>query len=203
MSKNLRELEQLQQKLEYNSENLRVFIADVLPIEFRNEQDLKTRMSEVENLVNTYWWVVILSHVQKRWQPDYKSYIWSWKLDEIIQQMQEQNANLLILWNILKPIQIYNINEKLKSIWAKAWDRIDLILKNIWKKCKNYGIKTSNWTCNNKTYVTTYFLNVRWIMKSMKLMKQTFKMKMRNKYTNNEKTSSWKGNSYKERPGTI
>lgn len=129
MSKNLRELEQLQQNLEYQNETLRVFIADVLPIEHRSEEDMKDRMLEVENLVNTYGWVVILSHIQKRGVPDYKSYIWTWKLDEIIMQMQEQNANLLILWNILKPIQIYNINEKLKAIWAKAWDRIDLILK--------------------------------------------------------------------------
>jgi len=35
----------------------------------------------------------------------------------------------LILGNILKAHQIYKINEKLRSIGAKAWDRVDLILK--------------------------------------------------------------------------
>jgi hypothetical protein len=30
--------------------------------------------------------------------------------------MEESGAKLLILGNILKPIQMYNINEKLKSI---------------------------------------------------------------------------------------
>jgi hypothetical protein len=54
MSKNLRELEQLQQKLEYQNETLKVFIADILPLENRNEIDMQARLEEVENLVNTY-----------------------------------------------------------------------------------------------------------------------------------------------------
>lgn len=141
MNKNLRELEQNQENLEYQNEQLKVFIADVLPIENRNEIDMKNRMEEVENLVNTYGWVVILKHIQKRWAPDYKTYIWNWKIDEIIEEMKNSWANLLILWNILKPIQIYNINDKLKSIWAKAWDRIDLILKIFEKNAKTMESK--------------------------------------------------------------
>lgn len=136
MTKNLRELEQLQQKLEYQNDTLKVFIADILPLENRNDIDMQARLEEVENLVNTYGWVVILKHIQKRWTPDYKNYIWSWKLDEIMQEMQSSGANLLILWNILKPIQIHNINEKLKIIGAKAWDRVDLILKIFEKNAK-------------------------------------------------------------------
>lgn len=127
--KSLRELEQIQNNLEYQNEKLRAFIADIVPPDIDSKKELKCRLEELENLVNTFWWVVIVSRLQKRQIPDYKSYIWSWKLDEIITEMKEKKANLLIIWNILKPIQIYNINEKLKFIWAKAWDRIDLILK--------------------------------------------------------------------------
>lgn len=54
MSKNLRELEQIQQNLEYQNETLKVFIADVLPFEIRGEKDMQERLLEVENLVNTY-----------------------------------------------------------------------------------------------------------------------------------------------------
>jgi GTP-binding protein HflX len=50
--------------------------------------------------------------------------------------MEESGAKLLILGNILKPIQMYNINEKLKVIGAKAWDRVDLILKIFEKNAK-------------------------------------------------------------------
>lgn len=127
--KSERELEQIQQNLEYNNKELRVFVADILPKEIEIRKTMEDRMKELESLVNTYWWVVIVKHIQNKSVADYNTFIWEWRLDEIIEQMQEENANILILWNILKPRQIYTINEKLKSIWAKAWDRVDLILK--------------------------------------------------------------------------
>jgi len=127
--KSERELEQIQQNLEYQSDELRVFVADILPKELEIRKTMEDRMLELENLVNTYGWVVIVKHIQNKSVADYNTFIWEGRLDEIIEQMQEEKANILILWNILKPRQIYTINEKLKPIWAKAWDRIDLILK--------------------------------------------------------------------------
>ena len=41
----------------------------------------------------------------------------------------------------MKPSQIYKINEKLRKIWAKAWDRIDLILKIFEKNAKSREAK--------------------------------------------------------------
>lgn len=137
MTKNLRELEQIQEKLEYQNDWLKVFVAEVISFDdAKSKENLEDRMLELENLVNTYGWVVILKHIQKRWNPDYNTYIWWWRLEEIMQEMQESWAQLLILWNILKPHQIYKINEKLKTIWAKAWDRVDLILKIFEKNAK-------------------------------------------------------------------
>ena len=124
-----RELEQIQQNLEYTEWELKVFIADILPKELDIRKTMEDRMLELENLVNTYGWVVIVKHIQNKSVPDYNSFIWEGRLDEIIEDMEKQGANILILWNILKPRQIYAINEKLKPIWAKAWDRVDLILK--------------------------------------------------------------------------
>lgn len=43
--------------------------------------------------------------------------------------MQECDANLLIIGNILKPAQIYKINEHMRSVGVVARDRVDLILK--------------------------------------------------------------------------
>lgn len=137
MTKNLRELEQIQEKLEYQNDWLKVFVAEVISFDdAKSKENLEDRMLELENLVNTYGGVVILKHIQKRWNPDYNTYIWGWRLEEIMQEMQESWAQLLILWNILKPHQIYKINEKLKTIWAKAWDRVDLILKIFEKNAK-------------------------------------------------------------------
>ena len=124
-----RELEQIQQNLEYHGDELRVFVADILPRELEIRQNMEDRMRELENLVNTYGWVVIVKHIQNKSVPDYNTFIWEGRLDEIIEDMQAKNSNVLILWNILKPSQIYKVNEKLKPIWAKAWDRVDLILK--------------------------------------------------------------------------
>jgi len=52
--KSLRELEQVQSNLEYSGKELKVFIADVLPIECRSNEEMQDRLVEVENLVNTY-----------------------------------------------------------------------------------------------------------------------------------------------------
>lgn len=136
-----RELEQIQNKIWKNSENLRVFIADIVSPDTVAQQEMQDRMRELENLVTTFWWVVILEHIQKRWLPDYNTYIGSGKLDEIMHEMQIQEANLLIIGNILKPHQIYKINEKLRDIWAAAWDRVDLILKIFEKNARTEETK--------------------------------------------------------------
>jgi 50S ribosomal subunit-associated GTPase HflX len=59
---------------------------------------------------------VILEHIQKKSVPDYKTYIGGGKLADIMNEMHLQGANLLVIGNILKPHQMYNLNEELKSI---------------------------------------------------------------------------------------
>jgi len=49
-----RELEQIQQRLEYQNDNLRVFVADILPKDLEIRENMEDRMVELENLVNTY-----------------------------------------------------------------------------------------------------------------------------------------------------
>lgn len=130
-------------KIEYIKKDLRVYIADIIPRDIKEEEQINARMIELENLVNTYWGVVILKKIQKRWMPDYNTYIWWGKLDEIISEMQAEKADILIVWNILKPKQIYNINEKLRKAGTeiKAWDRIDLILKIFERHAKSNEAK--------------------------------------------------------------
>ncbi len=140
MWKTNRELEQIQATLEYQKEDLKVFIADLIPL-WTTLEEAQDIMDETANLVDTYGWVVVLSHLQKKQTPDYKTFLGSWKLDEIVLEMDKAWANLLIIWNELKPLQIYNINQKLQSIWAKAWDRIDLILKIFEKNAKTQESK--------------------------------------------------------------
>ncbi|MDD3144911.1 MAG: GTPase HflX [Candidatus Gracilibacteria bacterium] len=131
-----RELEQFQENIEYLGGELRVFLADILPEDIEIRHNMEDRMRELENLVNTYGGVVIVKHIQNKSVPDYNTFIGEGRLDQIIEEMQREEANILILGNILKPKQIYAINEKLKPIGAKAWDRVDLILKIFEKNAK-------------------------------------------------------------------
>lgn len=122
--------------LQNQEQELRVFLADIAPKNITKEI-LQDRMNELENLVNTFWWLVILTKVQRKDNPDLKTYVWKWKLEEIIAEMIRVDANLLIIGNSLKPSQIYQINEQLRhesekaglKTPIKARDRIDLILK--------------------------------------------------------------------------
>jgi hypothetical protein len=54
MTKSERELEQEQLHLEYKNQELKVFIADVIPFECCKRENMEDRMLEMENLVNTY-----------------------------------------------------------------------------------------------------------------------------------------------------
>ncbi len=131
-----RELEKIQSDIGSGQSDLRVFIADILPRDCCHRENMQDRMLELESLVTTFWGVVILEHIQKRSLPDYNTYIWGGKLDEIIHEMQLQKANLLIIGNILKPHQIFKINEILKPFGMVAWDRVDLILKIFQRNAK-------------------------------------------------------------------
>lgn len=136
-----RDLEALQAKVGDWNEELKVFLADIVPPDVVEKNKMQDRMLELENLVTTFWGVVILEHIQKRSLPDYKTYIGGWKLEEIMHEMHQQWANLLVLWNILKPHQMFNLNEQLKTIGAVAWDRVDLILKIFEKNAKTEETK--------------------------------------------------------------
>ncbi|MDR2415756.1 MAG: hypothetical protein LBD75_04025 [Candidatus Peribacteria bacterium] len=114
----------------------RVFLVDIVDKTTKPEI-LADRMRELDNLVQTYGGVVILEKYQKKDYPDPKTYVGKGKLEEIINEMLREQANLLIIGNALKPSQIYQINEKLRLVSEEhglkermqARDRIDLILK--------------------------------------------------------------------------
>lgn len=108
--------------------DLKVYLVDIVDRSI-DINILEDRMLELENLVNTFGGMVVIKRYQKRDIPDKRTYIGSGKLEEIIWEMKEIWAQLLIVGNVLKPSQVYQLNEKLRPIWARAWDRVDLILK--------------------------------------------------------------------------
>lgn len=109
---------------------MKTVIVDIAPREVPKE-DLEARMDELENLVSTYGGITVVKRVQKRDSPDYATYVGTGKLEELVALGEELGAELLVIGNILKPAQIYHVNEELRKKKSKmqAWDRVDLILK--------------------------------------------------------------------------
>jgi len=106
----------------------KAILIDVIdPTTSKEEADL--RLMEMESLVNTFGGVVVVKTIQKKGMPDYDTYIGSGKVEEICELAKEHDADVLIINNLLKPRQLFNLNEKFREIDFTAWDRVDLILK--------------------------------------------------------------------------
>lgn len=110
------------------SEQLRVYIVDIVPPTFPSEQ-IQDRLAELESLVTTYKWVVVVKTIQKKSVPDYRTYVGKGKLEEIKADMILNKADLLIIGNIMKPWQVYHVSEMFRKDEIQVWDRVDLILK--------------------------------------------------------------------------
>ena len=122
----------------------KAILVDVIPPEIKKEES-KHRLDELESLVKTYGGVAVVKVVQKRGIPDYKTYIGSGKIQEILlenkSQIAKDKASLLIINNLLKPTQNYNLGEICKKESIEVWDRIDLILKIFDKHAKSVEAK--------------------------------------------------------------
>jgi len=107
---------------------LKTVIIDLIPLEIKKEEGLK-RMAECEQLVNTYGGIVLIKKIQKRGTPNYKTFIGSGKIQEIFDYCLENKVDLVIVNNLLKPQQIFNLTQKFDKENIEVWDRADLILK--------------------------------------------------------------------------
>jgi GTPase len=92
---------------------------------------LDDRIAELQKLVSTYQWVVVLQTLQKRDEPDYQTYVGKGKLEEVLDLAELLQADTLIIGNILKARQIYAIVQEIekRKMKLQVWDRVDLILK--------------------------------------------------------------------------
>lgn len=87
------------------------------------------RMRELEELVHTYGGVAVVKTIQRRARPDYRTFIGKGKVDEILAQGKSLGADLLIINEILKPQQLFHLEELLRPAKMRVWDRVDLILQ--------------------------------------------------------------------------
>ena len=91
--------------------------------------DRERNQTELISLITTHGDMEITSIIQKRWVPDYHYFLHTWKLDEIRTDMLNTWATLLLINNILKPQQIFQLIKYFEKDSIQVWDRVDLILK--------------------------------------------------------------------------
>ncbi|MBU2567001.1 GTPase HflX [Patescibacteria group bacterium] len=108
--------------------NPRVILIDVISSHTKPEE-AKRRLFELESLTHTYGGMIVVKVIQKRVTPDYKTYIGPGKLQEVVELAELEKVDIIIINNLLKPHQIFNIERMVERKGIKVWDRIDLILK--------------------------------------------------------------------------
>ena len=89
------------------------------------------RLLELDSLTKTYGGMVIVKLIQKRQMPDYRTFVGSGKLQEILDIAVKEHAELLIINNLVKPKQLFEVEEFFRKNKhpLQVWDRMDLILK--------------------------------------------------------------------------
>ncbi|MBD3270326.1 GTPase HflX [Candidatus Peregrinibacteria bacterium] len=107
---------------------LKAILVDCVPLE-TTKKEAEIRLEEAESLIKTFGGLVLLKTVQKKFKPQYKTYLGTGKLEELKEEGKKLGANILIVNNELKPMQTYNLSEILRPEGIEVWDRIDLILK--------------------------------------------------------------------------
>lgn len=108
----------------------RAILIDVIPPSMSAEAAHR-RLEELTSLLKTFGGILVIKMIQRRQTPDYKTYVGTGKVDELIEIARTEKAELLVVNNLLKPAQIFKLEERFRLAKAPIaiWDRIDLILK--------------------------------------------------------------------------
>lgn len=89
----------------------RAVLIDIIDPSVSNSES-ELRLNELDSLVKTFGGVSVVRTMQRRSIPDYKTFVGTGKLREILEEYEgAKNLDLIILNNILKPRQIYNLEE--------------------------------------------------------------------------------------------
>lgn len=105
----------------------KAILADVVHFTVPKAEALE-RMAELEALTQTYGGIAVVKTIQRRDKPDNTTFVGSGKLEEIIAEAKATGANVLIVNDLLKPGQLFRLEEALEPVKMKVWDRVDLIL---------------------------------------------------------------------------
>lgn len=118
----------------------RAILIDVIPPDMP-KATAERRLTELDALTKTYGGIVVVKLLQKRATPNYRTYIGPGKIEELIETAKQEKCELIIVNNLLKPKQMFELGEILRKQGLRAWDRVDLILKIFDKHAKTAEAK--------------------------------------------------------------
>lgn len=95
------------------------------------EKEALEDLDELKSLVTTYGGATVVKVIQKKDNPDNATFIGKGKAQEVKEALTETKADIVVLNQIVKPGQIYNLQKALSEANKEAivWDRVDLILQ--------------------------------------------------------------------------
>ncbi len=92
------------------------------------QEEMENKKYELESLVQTYGDFEIDTTWIKKAEVDAKLFLRDGILNEAITYCRENDVQIIILGNIVKPRQIWDLTELLREEGVEVWDRVDLIL---------------------------------------------------------------------------
>jgi len=107
----------------------KALLIDISPPQITSDEDLAERKYELQSLVRTYGKFTISDIWIRKAEPNLKLFLRKGLLDEAINYCKEHKIDQIILGNILKPRQIWELSELLREQEVIVWDRVDCILQ--------------------------------------------------------------------------
>lgn len=105
-----------------------VILVDIIPPGTSSTESL-ARLNELERLMATFGGFVVVRKIQKRQTPNYKTFVGKGKVEEILEITEREKVDIIIVNNLLKPEQLYNLEAVFEKKRIKVWDKVDLILE--------------------------------------------------------------------------
>lgn len=88
----------------------------------------KNRQYELESLITTHGGMDVCEVMSRKMDTDLKLFLRKGILEEIVSYCQANSVQRVVLGNILKPRQIYELSEIFRTHKVEIWDKVDLIL---------------------------------------------------------------------------
>lgn len=114
--------------MKLTQEKPRALLIDLIRPDTKKYEAIE-RLEELEELMSTFGGLTVVKTLQRRNRPDYRTYIGKGKVETLKEMAKELELSVIVINNILKSQQIFNLNEALQDTKTVVWDRVDLILQ--------------------------------------------------------------------------